>query len=191
MTGGSSLDRDLLQNIIEGDNEAFAELYNKYAEYALRIAMSVTRNKMSAADAVQETFIRVYKNLHSFDIDKPFEPWLYRILINECNRILGKNSNLVLVDDFIENNLQGSKEDEHKFEKYETLYRAIESLEDNNKIPIVLMYLKGFKESEIADILDTNVNTIKSRLFKGRQKLKNLIEKLERGKEHSDESYGR
>ena len=181
MIGVVNLHRELLQNIIEGDRDAFAELYNKHSEYALRVAIAVTRNKMSAADAVQESFIRVYKNIHSFDIDKPFEPWFYRILINECNRIIGKASNTILVDDFIENNPQGAIEDEYKFEEYENLYKAIESLNDNNKIPIVLKYLKGFKENEIAEILGINVNTIKSRLFKGRQKLKSVLEMLEGG----------
>jgi RNA polymerase sigma-70 factor (ECF subfamily) len=169
----------LLQKIREGDRAAFEDLYNKYADYALRVAMAVTRNKMSAADAVQETFIRVYKNMHTFDLDKAFEPWFYRILINECNRLLGKNSNMVLIDDFMENNIESSREDEYNFEEYETLYKAIESLEDNNRVPIILKYLRGFKEGEIAEMLGININTIKSRLFKGRQKLKNAIERLE------------
>ncbi len=175
----------MLQRIREGDNEAFEELYNKYADYALRTAMAVTGNKMSAADAVQEAFIRVYKNIKTFDFERPFEPWFYKILINECNRILGKNSKLILIDDFVENNIQGANEDEYKFEEYETLYKAIEGLEDNNKIPIILKYLRGFKESEIADILGININTIKSRLFKGRQKLKVVIERLEKDKARS------
>ncbi len=173
------LDKELLQAIREGDNDSFAELYNKYAEFALRVAMAVTRNKMSAADAVQESFIRVYKNINDFQIDSPFQPWFYRILINECNRILSKTSNTILIDDFLENNLQSSIEDDYKFQEYESLYKAIESLPDNNKIPIVLKYLKGFKEKEIAEILDININTIKSRLFKGRQQLKSVIEIIE------------
>jgi RNA polymerase sigma factor (sigma-70 family) len=176
------LDRELLQKIREGDKVAFAELYNKYADYALRVAMAVIRNKMSAADAVQEAFIRVYRNMHTFDLDKAFEPWFYRILINECNRLFGKNSNIVLIDDFIENNIESSSEDEYNFEEYESLYKAIEGLEDNNRIPIILKYLRGFKESEIAEVLGININTIKSRLFKGRQKLKSVIERLEGGK---------
>lgn len=173
------VDRALLQSIKNGNDEAFEELYNKYAGYALRVAMAVTGNKASAADAVQETFIRVYKNINNYDISKPFEPWFYKILVNECNRILGKSSNIVLIDDFVEKNLQGSIEDDYRFQEYESLYAAIENLDENNKVPIVLKYLKGFKESEIAEILGINVNTIKSRLLKGKQKLRKLIEKLE------------
>jgi RNA polymerase sigma-70 factor (ECF subfamily) len=184
------LDRRLLEKIREGDNEAFAVLYNNYADYALRVAMTVTRNKMSAADAVQETFIRVYRNINSFDLEKTFEPWFYKILINECNRILGKDTKTIAIDDFIENSSDHSKEDDYKFEEYETLYKAIDSLEDMSRIPIVLSYLKGFKDSEIAEILGLNINTIKSRLFKGRQKLKRIIERLEETNK-GDGSYGR
>ena len=188
----AKLDKRLLQKIKAGDTASFAVLYNEYAGYALRVAAAITGNKTNAADAVQETFIRVYKNIHSYDIEKPFEPWIYKILVNECNRVLGKNmnGNTILVDDFMENNLQGSMEDDYKFEQYESLYEAIDELDDKIKIPIVLKYLKGLQENEIADILDININTIKSRLFKGRQKLKDLIEKLEGGNKDY-ESFGR
>ena len=187
--GVIDLDRKLLQHIKAGDADSFAELYNKYAEYTLRVAAAVTGSKTNAADAVQETFIRVYKNIYAFDLDKPFEPWLYRILINECNRIMGKNKNLLLMDDFLDSGLVGNAEDNYKFEKYESLYEAIKVLDDKIKVPIVLKYLKGFQENEIAFILETNINTIKSRLFKGRQLLKDLIQEFEGGMEY--ESSGR
>jgi len=190
--GVTNLDKMLIKKIKGGDTASFAVLYNEYAGYALRVASAITGNKMNAADAVQETFIRVYKNIHSYDLDKPFEPWIYKILINECNRVLGKNKNenIILVDDFMENSLQGSMEDNYKFEQYESLYEAIDGLDDKIKIPIILKYLKGLQENEIADILDINVNTIKSRLFKGRQKLKDLLEKIEGGNKNY-ESFGR
>lgn len=173
---------NLLKKVKEGDKYAFADLYNEYAEYALRVAMAVTRNKVSAADAVQEAFIKVYRNIYSFDLDKSFDPWFYRILINECNRVLGKTPKEMITGNYIEEDINISIKDEYKFEEYENLYRAIQNLEYINRAPIILKYLKGFKESEIADILEINVNTVKSRLFKGRQKLKSLIEQFEGGK---------
>lgn len=184
------MEETLIKRIKEGDNTAFEELYNGYAGYGLRVAMAVTGSKTSAADAVQETFIRIYKNINNFDEEKPFKPWLYKILINECNRILSKNSKVVLIDDFTQGSLQGVMEDAYNFEEYENLYKAIEGLEDINRIPIVLKYLREFKEAEIADILGININTVKSRLYKGRQKLEKLIEKLEKGHK-GDGSYGR
>jgi RNA polymerase sigma factor, sigma-70 family len=134
---------------------------------------------MNAADAVQETFIRVYNNIGSFDDRKPFKPWFYRILLNECSRILRKNSKTVSVDDFAENGIHITSSDEYPFEEYESLYKAIENLEDINRIPIILKYLKGLTENQIAEVLDTNINTVKSRLFKGRQKLKKFLQIFE------------
>ena len=143
--------------------------------------MAITKDKMSAADAVQETFIRVYNSANRFDMERPFKPWFYRILINECNRILGKNPNTVSIEDLTWNSIEASTKDEHNFEKYEDLYKSIEKLNDLHRVVIVLKYLKDFSEIEISQILEININTVKSRLFKGRQKLRGLILLLEGG----------
>lgn len=172
------MEKELLKTIKNKDKKAFEELYNIYSEYALRVAFAVTKDKSSAADAVQETFIRVYKYIDSYDLDKPFKTWFYNILINECNRILSKSSKVILIDDFTSTNYE---KDNTSDNNHEDLYSAIESLEDINRIPIVLMYLEGFSEVEISNIMGLNVNTIKSRLYKGRQKLKKLLENIKRG----------
>ena len=84
------MNEDLICKVKSGDRKAFEELYNLYADQGLRTALAITKNKSNAADAVQETFIRVYNNIKSFDETKPFKPWFYKILINECNRLLSK-----------------------------------------------------------------------------------------------------
>ena len=57
------MQKDIIVRIKNGDKEAFEQLYNEYIEYALRTATAITRNKPDAADAVQETFIRVFRNI--------------------------------------------------------------------------------------------------------------------------------
>jgi len=179
------MEQEIIQRIQDGDEEAFAELYELYGEYALRVATAVTKNPMNAADAVQETFIRVYHHIQSFDLSRDFKPWFYRILLNECNRLMKRQTKTVAISDYVENNPQMARVDEHPFETYEELYKAIQKLKDINRIPIVLKYLNGFTEMEIAEILNLNVNTVKSRLFKGRQKLKKFMERMEeRGVSH-------
>lgn len=169
------MDQILLQRIKNHDKRAFEVLYDQYANYALRVATAVTGSSAAASDAVQETFIRIYFNIDKYKADQPFEPWLYRILINECNRILKKKSKVTYISDYIETDIDISKEDEYNFQEYEELYKAVESLDSKIRIPIVLKYLKGFKEAEIAEIMDININTLKSRLLKGRQKLKKIM----------------
>ncbi len=176
-------DSELVLQIQNGDQQAFRNLYDLYFDYAIRAATIVmNHNESHAADAVQETFIRVYQNIHLYHSDRPFKPWFYKILLNECNRILKRNSKVLRVGKIVENKQYQSNLETQDFVEYEDLYHAIQKLEPHNRIPIVLKYINGFKEQEIADILEQNVNTIKSRLFKGRQKLKQFLQSEKEGK---------
>lgn len=177
----SKEERELLSKVKEGDDEAFRQLYDQHIEYALRRATAITKSKYLASEAVQETFIRVYRNISSYDIERPFEAWFYRILINECKRLLTSKDNKVNNSEYLEDMLEHSCTDLYKCEENQDLYIAIQSLDDINRIPIILKYLKDLPEKEIAEILDINVNTIKSRLYKGRQKLKEMLSKISKG----------
>lgn len=172
------MDKELLQNILNGDKESFKKLYDDYSHHALRTAFAITKNRETAKDAVQETFIRVYLNLSGYDSSKPFQPWFYKILVNECNRLLKKGTTLSFADSSLEEDRIAEKEKE----SFHNLHDAIDSLNDIYRIPVILKYLQGFSEKEIAAILDLNLNTVKSRLFKGRQKLKAALEIIEKGR---------
>ena len=78
---------ELIRNIQAGDKDSFREFYEAYADYAIRTASAITRNREMAKDAVQETFIRVYRQIGSYNPELPFDPWFYRILMNECLRL--------------------------------------------------------------------------------------------------------
>lgn len=177
-------EHEIVQKIKNGDVQAFRELYDLYFEYAIRVATVVmSHNRSNATDAVQETFIRVYQNIQRYDTSRPFKPWFYRILINECHRILKQSGKVIHFGDVLEE----LEEDElalegmNHFIEHEDLYRAIENLAHHQRIPIILKYLNGFKEQEIAEILNENTNTVKSRLYKGKQKLKHLLMKDKEG----------
>lgn len=157
--------------IKSGDKEAFRQFYDAYANTAIRTASAITRNREQAKDAVQETFIRVYRQIGSYNASLPFDPWFYRILTNECLRIMKKESTY---SKYIELSEQSTPSKENQLFD---LYSLIQSLEDHQRIPIILKYIKGFSEKEIAEILSLNQNTVKSRLFKGRKRLKEQLMK--------------
>ncbi|NLX85861.1 MAG: sigma-70 family RNA polymerase sigma factor, partial [Clostridiales bacterium] len=89
------MDIQLIQKIKAGDSSSFKKLYDMYADAALRTAAGITGDSELAKDAVQETFIRVYRSLNSFDTSRPFKPWFYRIRINECSRLLRKRPRVI------------------------------------------------------------------------------------------------
>jgi RNA polymerase sigma factor (sigma-70 family) len=172
------MDRQLIDDIKDQNWPSFRKLYDIYADMALRTAVGITGDSEMARDAVQEAFIRVYRNIESFDIDRPFKPWFFRILINECNRLLRKEPRLISLSKAIdEDGMQIAAEER---EDYSDLYHAIQSLKDMYRIPVVLKYLQGFSEKEIAEVLDINQNTVKSRLFKAREMLRKKLETGER-----------
>lgn len=164
------MDRQQIDRFMAGNKSAFQALYDELIDKALRTAIAIIKNRELAKDAVQETFIRVYKGRGSYDPDKPFEPWFYRILINECNRLLKKESKALVLNQSYDE--MDSRIAEEPKEEFSDLYMAIQSLSDDFRVPIVLKYLQGFTEKEIAEVLKLNQNTVKSRLFKGREKLK-------------------
>lgn len=166
-----------LTKIQNGDREAFRSLYDEYINYAIRTAKAITRNEELAKDAVQEAFIRVYRNISAYNPTLSFAAWFYRILVNECNRLLNKEKKLVPTDiSLVENHTLLL---EHSAEGVLDLYEIIQHMEDLYRIPLLLKYIKGFSEKEIAEILDLNQNTVKSRLFNGRNLLKKQLNRIE------------
>lgn len=146
-------------------SQAFAALYERLAEPALRFAAAVMGNDSLAADAVQEAFLRVHRNLDRFDERKPFDPWFYRILLNECRRAMRWRKRLAPVESMPDR--AAPQQDE-----YRALYEAVGSMEIGLREPLVLHYLMGYRDREIAAILGVSVMAAKGRLKRAREKLR-------------------
>ncbi|MEI4771576.1 RNA polymerase sigma factor [Psychrobacillus sp. FJAT-51614] len=164
---------NIITEIKNGNRDAFRSLYDEYASYAIRTAKAITRNDEYAKDAVQEAFIRVYRNISSYEPALSFNAWFYRILVNECIRLLNNEKKNIPVDTAQQK--QDTQLMEHSKESVKDLYEVIQNMSDLYRIPILLKYIKGFSEREIAQILELNQNTVKSRLFNGRNLLKKQL----------------
>lgn len=167
-------EQKLLKKVREGNERAFKQLYEQYASYALRTAYAITKNTSDASDVVQETFIRVYRSLHTFDLEKAFRPWFYQILLNESRRLLDKRKKQAIpvaseeVLDVIE-----ARDDTGL--SNEELLGALDYLADDDRTLVILKYVDRFTEQELAQMMELNVNTIKSRLYRARNRLKEVF----------------
>jgi len=164
----------LVRNIKAGDSEAFEALYRLYADGALRMAAAIVSDRMTAADAVQETFVRVYRHIGTYDETRPFRSWFHTILVNECHRSMKKQSKTIPVDPDETKDLPADR-DTYAFEEEDALYRLVQELEEPFRLPIVLKYVNDLTDREISDVMQLNVNTVKSRLHKGKKKLKSRM----------------
>ncbi|MEC5424069.1 RNA polymerase sigma factor [Virgibacillus sp. C22-A2] len=167
-------DTKLIRKIKKGNQQAFKKLYDSYADYSLRTAYGITKNKADASDIVQETFIKVYRNIETFDMTKPFKAWFYQILINEARRYVKKRNKQTIS---IESDELLDYLHQHTVEEinYDDLGLTMEQLQESHRTVLILKYLNGFTDKEIAEVLDANVNTVKSRLYKARQQLKAIM----------------
>lgn len=138
---------------------------DKYNSY-YRMAYSHVQNASDAEDIVQEGAYRAIKNSASLKQMQYAETWVYRIMLNEVYRHLSKNKT-VGMDEFI---LEGL-ETEDRYENVD-LMRALKQLEETDRTIIQLKYFEDRKLEEIAEIMELNVSTVKSRLYRGLKKLK-------------------
>ena len=167
-------ERRIIKKIKSGNQPAFKQLYDSYADYALRTTYAITRNHNHAADIVQETFIKVYRNIDQFDQKRPFKPWFYQILLNESRRYMKRqNKQATAVES--EELMDYLHEQNSGQENYDNLDRALDQLSEMHRTVLTLKYMNEFTEREIAQLLELNVNTVKSRLYKGRKQLKEVI----------------
>lgn len=153
-----------------GDKEAFVQLIKGMESSLYKVSKAILLSDSECLDAVQETILIAYTNLHHVREPKFFKTWITRILINECNKIRKVQTKIVEMDDYLE-----PTSNEHP-EVFVDLQTAIDSLEPDLRTVITLYYYEDLSVKEIGSILDIAVGTVKSRLNRARAKLSTLIE---------------
>lgn len=174
----------------DGDRNAFAELVDIYKDKLFHLAYRMMNNAQEAEDVVQETFLRVYMNLHRYDETLKFSTWIFRIATNLCIDRLRRRRPVYSLDADMTDH-EGAGSDGYALlpsnertpeahlvvsETREQVQLAIASLPDKYKSVIVLRYLHDLSLQEIGDILDMPISTVKTRVHRGREYLRKKLE---------------
>ncbi len=174
-------DFSLIKRFIDGDESVFAELIKRHKDKVRNIIYLTLTNSDIVDDIAQEVFITVYKNLKNFRFESQFTTWIYRITINKCKDHLRKKNIrkifLPIKDDDEEPVFETVNEDS---DIKQIVRNAIAALPDKLRIPIVLKDLEGFSYQEIAESMQCEIGTVKSRIFRGREALKKMLQPLEK-----------
>lgn len=149
-------------------NEEFAKIATDTAEVMYRVSKSILKRDEDCEDAVHEAIVKAFSKLYSLKNDSFAKTWLIRIVINECYAILRKRKREIYSEEITEE--EAEKQD------YSELYTALNRLPADYRVTIVLYYIEGYSVSETADILKVSERTVKSRLSRGRKKLRNFLE---------------
>lgn len=159
--------------VLEGNTkqQRYESLVAALYQDVFRYALWICKNKPMAEDLVQETFLRAWRSLESLQNDKAAKAWLFTILRRENARQY-ERYRPELVD--IDSQSVAERDDNEPDSKMdrELLHKAINRLESEYREPLLLQVVGGFSGKEIADILQLNNNTVMTRLFRARSKLK-------------------
>jgi len=152
----------------------YEALVDELYQDVFRYGYWLTRNKSIAEDLVQETFLRAWRSFDSLQNEKAAKAWLFTILRRENARLYERyRPELIDIDDVSVAD-EDTAEPDHKQKQVE-LHQAIMRLDKDYRDPLLLQVIGGFSGKEIADILDLNNNTVMTRLFRARGKLKNIL----------------
>lgn len=161
--------------------EIVKEMVEAYGDSVYRLALRYTGNRSIAQDITQETFLKAFKGIKSFNHDKPAKPWLLKIAGNLCKNYLRDNREIpVDFIEVIEKPDQANPEQLYINKERETeLMRAVKSLPDKYREVIILKHVNDLSYSEICEVLGLELSLVKNRLYRGRLMLKDSLMKQE------------
>ncbi|WP_010168970.1 RNA polymerase sigma factor [Candidatus Epulonipiscium viviparus] len=173
----------LIKRAQSGDVGAFEVLIKNYESTIYRICFKVLKNEADSFDAAQEVCIKIWKQLGKFEEKSKFSTWVYRIATNQCLDILrkGKNKKVVSINQNEEwaleledtkINIEKQVEDA---ERLRILKSALDELKKEYSEIIILKDVKNLSYEEIATEKNISLGTVKSRLFRARNALKNIL----------------
>lgn len=175
----------LISRAAKGDASAFNELLGLHEKKMYAVCIRMCANQEDAQDCLQEAMLRIYRSISGFKGQSSFSTWIYRVTMNTCLDELRKKKNkqTTSLDGLLDTGWSPSDDydtPEHhaiEDERKKAIRGAIAELPEDMRSVIVLRDIEGFSYDEIAVMLGINVGTIKSRISRGREKLREKIRK--------------
>lgn len=194
MSGGEftmdALINKRIKEVLKGDQNAFAEIVELFQDKLYRICYRMLGNQHEAEDIAQEAFVRAFINIHTFDTNRKFSTWLYRIGTNLCiDRIRKKKPDYYLDAEVagteglnmysqIASRDELPEQEVLKMEMQDRVQYEISRLPDKYRAVIVLKYMEDLPLQEISEILEMPLGTVKTRIHRGREALRKQLSNM-------------
>ncbi|SDE77364.1 RNA polymerase sigma-70 factor, ECF subfamily [Mucilaginibacter pineti] len=181
-------DIELIEQTLAGNQSAYADLVKRHQRFVFTLAMRFSKSREDAEEIAQDCFIKAYRALAAYNAQAKFSTWLYTIVYNTAMTFLRKKR--IATDSVDDENIyiqvenhESAYDGDNVENKSRSFYlnKAIDQLLPDDAIIITLFYKSEQSLEEIAQTLGIEANTVKVKLFRARQRLK---EKLERNLKH-------
>ena len=163
-------DRALVRRCLENHPDAAGDLVDRYQQRLFNVALRMLGNVQDAEDVTQTVFLNAFDSLGTYDPKYKFFSWIYRMTVNESLNTLKRRKPTVALEDDLEILAPGAAAD--RAEAEDRVGRALMSLNPDDRAVVVLRHFVSFSYQEIADVLEIPVQTVKSRLFTARERLR-------------------
>jgi len=175
-------ERLLIERAAHGDQSAFSALFHRYREMVYRVAYRLLGNSEDTQDAIQQTFIELYKSLPGYEGKSKFTTWLYRIAVNVSIQLFRKKKlrsrDQPLDPEQMADESFNAESPVERRELHRSIGQALASIQLRKRTVVILHDIENRTMEEISEIIGVPVGTIKSRLFYGREELKKKLEKV-------------
>jgi RNA polymerase sigma-70 factor (ECF subfamily) len=178
-------DRGLVEAAAAGDRDAFDALVRRYQGEILNLVRALTGGDTESEDLAQEAFVRAWRSLEGFRGESTFRTWLYGLTLNLVRtyrsrrqrwRRMFRTSDEVGPEPNALERAAAGEQIEDAFMMREAIDRALASLAPDIREAVTLRDVQGLDYKEIAEVLGVPIGTVESRIFRGRQKLRPLLE---------------
>ena len=165
-------DRALLRAHVEGDPDAFGELFRRHRDRMWAVALRTTRNRELASDCVQDAFISAFRRAGSYRGDAAVTTWLHRIVVNACLDRLRRDKP---TSERPEHELADRHDAESSVDTRLDVREALERLPEGQRMALILVDMHGMSIAEAAAVLEVAEGTVKSRCSRGRDAMAELL----------------
>jgi RNA polymerase sigma-70 factor (ECF subfamily) len=179
-------DFTLIRAIQAGDHQAFESLVRRYQRQVANLIYTTMGNRNDVEDIAQEVFLRVYRSLPRYKYGESFFSWIYRITMNFCIDEIRKRKirKIISLDFLTEDSLERSRKSKEQAipsdsilieEKQQVVLSALQRLTPEHREILVLREYENYSYNEIAEALDLTLEAVKSRIFRARTEMRNLL----------------
>ena len=171
-------DQRVVESVLQGDGDAYAELVTRYQKLVASVAWRYGVKREEIEDVVSEVFFKAYSNLSRYRPQHPFSTWLYRLAANHVvdhGRRARRRGQSVELDERLDDPAPGPGEQSAERERVEIVRAALNELKPRYREVMFLVYIEGFRVEEAARTLGLPQGTIKSRLMRGREAMRKIL----------------
>lgn len=173
---GDNADAARVRDCLAGDSRAFTALVERYEKPVYNVALRMLRNPEDARDITQSVFMKAWLNLSTYDPQYKFYSWIYRMAINESLNILrSRGRDTEAVDERLPSGEPGPADELAAGQNREAVLAAVRRLKPEYRSVIVLRYFVELPYEDIAEVVEVDAKTVKSRLYTARQLLKEQL----------------